>query len=311
MAERHRSFYIVPAIILASSLLGGVYGPGLTSAAAASSEDDTRAAVDSFSRIYALVERNNADAVDPEKAIYKGAIPGMLRTLDPHSNFFDPREFQLLREDQRGHYYGVGMQIGASRLEREKTIVIAPFPGSPAFKAGIRPGDVILAVDDHQTSGMTLTQIADKLKGPRGTRVKVTMGRDGSADPLVFQLVRDEIPRKTVQDAFWFRPGIAFLEVDSFNENTSHEVEDNLRKLGESKIKGLILDLRANPGGCGGHRPLPAKGATDRVAPRPRFDGETLCRQNRQRRARLPDRGPGEPLLRVRRRDCRRGAARP
>ncbi len=103
MAARHRSFVIVPAIIFAFSILGGVYGPGLTRAAAASSEDDTRAAVDSFSRIYALVERHNADPVDPEKAVYRGAIPGMLRTLDPHSNFFDPREFQLLREDQRGH----------------------------------------------------------------------------------------------------------------------------------------------------------------------------------------------------------------
>jgi carboxyl-terminal processing protease len=249
MAAWHRSFVVAPAIIVACSILGGIYGPGLTSAAAASSEDDTRAAVDSFARVYALVERHNADPVDPEKAVYKGAIPGMLRTLDPHSNFFDPRDFQLLREDQHGHYYGVGMQIGASRLDKDKTIVIVPFPGSPAFRAGIRPGDVILAVDDQQTSGMNLTQIADKLKGPRGTRVKVTMGRDGSDGPLVFQLVRDEIPRKTVQDAFWFRPGIAFLEVDSFNENTSREVEENLRRLGENHIKGLILDLRGNPGG--------------------------------------------------------------
>ena len=251
MAERHRSFLVVPAIIIACSILGGVYGPGLTSAAAASSEDDTRAAVDSFAKVYALVERHNADPVDPEKAVYKGAIPGMLRTLDPHSNFFDPREFQLLREDQRGHYYGVGMQIGASRKEkdRDKTIVIVPFPGSPAFKKGIRPGDVILAVDDQPTSAMNLTQIADKLKGPRGTRVKVTIGREGSDTPLVFDLVRDEIPRKTVQDAFWFRPGIAFLEVDSFNENTSREVEENLRRLGENNVKGLILDLRSNPGG--------------------------------------------------------------
>jgi carboxyl-terminal processing protease len=249
MAARHRSFLVVPAILFGFSILGGVYGPGLTRAAAASSEDDTRAAVDSFSRVYALVERHNADPVDPEKAIYKGAIPGMLRTLDPHSNFFDPREFQLLREDQRGHYYGVGMQIGASRKDKDKTIVIVPFPGSPAFKKGIRPGDVIAAVDDQPTAGLTLTQIADKLKGPRGTKVKVTIEREGSPAPLVFDLVRDEIPRKTVEDAFWYRPGIAFIEVDSFNENTSREVEENIKRLGENKIKGLILDLRANPGG--------------------------------------------------------------
>ncbi len=249
MAEYRRSFFILPAIIVTCSVLGGVYGPGLTSAAAASSEDDTRTAVDSFTKIYALVERNNADTVDPEKAIYKGAIPGMLRTLDPHSNFFDPRDFQLLKEDQSGHYYGVGMQIGPSRLGNGKTIVIAPFPGSPAYKAGIRPGDTILTIDDQPTEKLTLTEIADKLKGPRGTHVKVTMGREGSEAPLVFNLVRDEIPRKTVQDAFWIKPGVAFLEVDSFNENTSREVEETLHRLGESNIRGLILDLRNNPGG--------------------------------------------------------------
>ena len=249
MAQHRRSVFVLPAIIVVCSVLGGIYGPGLTSAAAASSEDDKSAAVDSFTKIYALVERNNAEALDPEKAIYKGAIPGMLRTLDPHSNFFDPRDFQLLREDQRGHYFGVGMQIGASRLGNNKTIVIAPFPGSPAYKAGIRPGDTILAVDDQPTDKLNLTEIADKLKGPRGTKVKVSIGREGSDAPLIFQLIRDEIPRKTVQDAFWIRPGIAILEIDSFNENTSHEAEETLKSLGESNIKGLILDLRNNPGG--------------------------------------------------------------
>jgi carboxyl-terminal processing protease len=226
-----------------------VYGPGLTSAAAASSEDDTRAAVDSFTKVYALVEQNFADPVTGDKAIYKGAIPGMLRTLDPHSNFFDPRDFQLLREDQRGHYFGVGMQIGPSRTGNGKTIVIAPFPGSPAYKAGIRPGDTIMAVDDKATDKLTLTEIADMLKGPRGTHVKVTIGREGGDAPLSFELTREEIPRKTVQEAFFVKPGIAFLEVDSFNETTSHDVEDTLKKLGENNIKGLVLDMRGNPGG--------------------------------------------------------------
>ncbi len=250
MAARRRSIFLFPAIIVASSVLGGLYGPGLTSASAASqSEDDIRASVDNFARVYALVERHFADPLNSDKAIYKGAIPGMLRTLDPHSNFFDPRDFQLLREDQRGHYFGVGMQIGPSRTGNGKTICIAPFPGSPAYKAGIRPGDTILAVDDQPTDRLNLNEIADKLKGPRGTRVKVTIGREGSDAPLTFALIRDEIPRKTVQEAFWLRPGIAYLKVDSFNENTSHEVEDNLHRLGESNIQGLVFDLRNNPGG--------------------------------------------------------------
>lgn len=250
MARGRRSLFVIPLIIVFSSIVGGVYGPGLSGAAAASNEDDIKASVRAFTKIYTLVEENFASPLNADKAIYKGAIPGMLRTLDPHSSFFDPRDFQLLREEQKGHYYGVGMQIGLDRNHRSgKTIVIAPFTGSPAYKAGIRPGDAILAVDDKPVDGLTLTEIADMLKGPRGTRVRVTIGREGTEKPLVFDLVRDEIPRRSVEDAFWIRPGIAYLGIAQFNETTGREVDESLKRLGESEIKGLILDLRSNPGG--------------------------------------------------------------
>ncbi len=247
MAKIWRSAVLVPAVIGVSAIVGGIYGPGLTGvAAAASSEDDINGSIKTFTSVYDLVERNFADKVTADKAIYRGAIPGALRTLDPHSSFFDPRDFQLLREDQRGHYYGVGMTVS----ERSgKTIVIAPFPGSPAYKAGIRPGDAILEVNDKSTEGLTTTEVADLLKGPRGTHVQVVVGRDAHDKPLTFNIVRDEIPRKSVQDAFWLKPGIAYLDIDSFNENTSREMEENLNRLGEQNIKGLVLDLRENPGG--------------------------------------------------------------
>lgn len=247
---RSRSLVYYPLIVLACSVLGGVYGPSFTnSAAAASAEDDVSASLNHFSRVYALVEQNFADAPDPEKAIYKGAIPGMLRTLDPHSSFYDPREFKVLREDQHGRYFGVGMVIGPSRTGSGRTICISPFPGSPAYKAGIRPGDEVLAVDGQPADKLTMSEIADRLKGARGTHVKVTMGRAGVDAPLSFDLVRDEIPRKTVGDAFWYRPGIAYLDINSFNDNTSREMEDALRSLGEENIRGLVLDLRSDPGG--------------------------------------------------------------
>jgi carboxyl-terminal processing protease len=249
MARRRLFLFFAPLIILACSLLGGIYGPGLEGASAAASDDDINAGVKTFTKVLSLVEENFADPVSPDKAIYKGAIVGMLRTLDPHSGFFDPHDFQLLREDQKGHYYGVGMQIGPSRTGNGKTIVIMPFPGSPAYKAGIRPGDYILAVDDKPTDKLGLPEIADLLKGPRGTRVKVTIGREGTEKPLTFQLTRDEIPRKSVGEAFWIRPGIAYLDIDQFNENTSREVEAGLTRLGEQNVKGLLLDLRGNPGG--------------------------------------------------------------
>ena len=249
MAKLWRSAVVVPAVIGVCAILGGIYGPGVTGVAAASSpssDDDINSSIKTFASVYDLVERNFADKVSPDKAIYRGAIPGALHTLDPHSSFFDPRDFQLLREDQRGHYYGVGMTVS----ERSgKTIVIAPFPGSPAYKAGIRPGDAILEVNDKKTDGLSTTEVADLLKGPRGTKVQVVVARENTEKPLVFNIIRDEIPRKSVQDAFWVKPGIAYLDIDSFNENTSHEMEDNLKRLGEQNIKGLVLDLRENPGG--------------------------------------------------------------
>lgn len=246
MAKRRRSFLIAPLIVLLCSMLGGLYGPTISGASAASSEDDVKQSLKSFTKVLNVVEENFADKVSPDKTIYKGAIPGMARTLDPHTSFFDPKDYQLLREDQKGHYYGVGMTVAP---RGGKTIVIAPFEGSPAYKAGIRPGDAILEVNDKRTDGLTTTEVADLLKGPRGTPVQVMIAREGVEKPIAFNIIRDEIPRKSVEDMFFLKPGIAYLDIQSFNENTSHEVEENFKRLGEDNIKGLILDLRDNPGG--------------------------------------------------------------
>src|ERR1700685_422467 len=241
---------LVPAIltVVFCSVLAGVFGSGLTgvSAATAGPEEDLKSSIKQFTRVYELVEKNFATPVSSDTGIYKGAIPGMLRTLDPHSNFFDPKDFQSLREDQTCRYYGCGMQVAP---RNRKTIVVAPFGGSPAYKAGLRPGDVILQVNDKKTDSLTTTEVADLLKGPRATHVQVVVGREGEAKPMVFDIVRDEISRSSVEDAFWLRPGIAYMKVTQFNENTSQEMEDNFKRLGETNIKGLVLDLRENPGG--------------------------------------------------------------
>lgn len=249
MPTRRRSMLFIPLIILLCSILGGIFGPeGVSAAAATSPDDDIKASLKTFTRFYDVVEDNNADPVTADKAIYKGAIPGMLRTLDPHSNFFDPKEFQLLKENQRGHYYGVGMMVGP---RDGKTIVITPFGGSPAYKAGLRPGDVILEVNDKSTEKLATNEVADLLKGPRGTHVQIKIQREGVDHPLTFDIIRDEIPRNSVLGPFWIRPGIAFVKIgtEGFTESTSRELEDGLKALGENNIKGLILDLRGNPGG--------------------------------------------------------------
>lgn len=247
MARRRRSLFVLPVIVFVCSIAAGFYGPKLEVASAAESEE-LDSDVRNFSKVLSLVQANFADKVSADKTVYKGAIPGMLRTLDPHSNFFDAREYQLMREDQKGHYYGVGMQVGPQ--PNGKTAVKAPFPGSPAYKVGIRPGDVLVSVNDKSTEGLNTTEIADLLKGPRGTQVKIVVSREGTPDYLTFTVIRDEISRKSVQDAFWIKPGYAYLKILSFGESTAREMEDNLKRLGENNIEGgLVLDLRENPGG--------------------------------------------------------------
>ena len=128
MASRNRVWVIGPIVIMLCALVGGVYGPRVT-AQNASEDQKIQESLRSVSKVLRAVEENYADPVNTEKVIYSGAIPGMLRSLDPHSNFFDPKSFALLREEQRGRYYGVGMTV----TPRDgKTIVLAPFPGSPA-----------------------------------------------------------------------------------------------------------------------------------------------------------------------------------
>jgi len=197
-----------------------------------------------FSQVYDLVEQNYADSVNPDKAIYNGAIPGMLRVLDPHSNFFDPKSYTLLREDQHGKYYGVGMQVGP---RNNKVIVIAPFVGTPAYRAGIRPGDVIVGVDGKPTDNLSTSEVADLLKGPKGTTVRIAILREGMDGPLEFTITRDEIPRNSVDVRFELRPGVGYMHISSFNETTEQEVEQALEEFGS--LRGLILDVRQNPGG--------------------------------------------------------------
>lgn len=238
-----RSLFLVVFIILLCGTLGAVFGQRVSSNAA-SSDSEIRDSLRTFSQVYDLVEQNYAEPVSADKAIYNGAIPGMLHVLDPHSNFFDPKSYSLLREEQRGKYYGVGMQVGP---RNNKVIVIAPFVGTPAYRAGIHPGDVIIAVDGKPTDNMNTQDVAELLKGPKGTTVRITVLREGTSKPLDFIVTRDEIPRYSVDLHFLIRPGIGYMHVSGFQETTEHEVQAALDEMGD--LKGLVLDLRQNPGG--------------------------------------------------------------
>src|ERR1700686_3892939 len=244
MNSERRGLVVVVAVLLVSAVLGGIYGPNVRATTA--SADDYQTAVRDFTRVLNVVQNNYADTVDVDKAVYQGAIPGMLRMLDPHSSFFDAKQFALLREDQRGKYYGVGMVVAPCE---NHTVVMAPSVGAPAYNAGIRPGDVIVKVDNKSTDGLTTSEVADLLKGPKGTVVKITVTREGFTDPLVFTVTRDEIPRHSVDIITMLKPGIGYMRLNQFNETTDKEIADALKQLGASSLDGLVLDLRGNPGG--------------------------------------------------------------
>ena len=215
-------------------------------AASEPADTEIQGSLRQFSKILATVEDHYAEELDADDAMFQGAIPRMLRMLDPHSSFFSPEAFKQLRDDQKGHYAGVGMQIGHRSGD---TVVMAPFPRTPAYKAGLRPGDVIVEVDDENVEGMEVIDVARRLRGKVNTKVKIGIERRGSQDLLEFTVTRARIPRPSIPTAFEVRPGIGFVRIDTFNENTGRELDRALAKLKPQGLQGLILDLRGNRGG--------------------------------------------------------------
>src|SRR5260370_4691890 len=242
MKPECRGIFVVVAVLPVSAVLGGIYGPNVRATTA--STDDYQTAVRDFTRVLDVVQANYAEPVDVDKAVYQGAIPGMLRMLDPHSNFFDARQFALLREDQRGRSYGVGMLVAP---RENHTVVMAPYVGAPAYNAGIRPGDVIVKVDDKSTDGLTTSEVADMLKGPKGTIVKITVSREGYAEQLVFTLTRDEIPPHSVYIPFMLKPGGGYIRLSGVNETTDRECRSPLQQLNAPCSHALIMTMPRTP----------------------------------------------------------------
>ena len=255
MTPRARRALFTVVLFFAVCAFAGSVLQRKVGAQSAAGEGQVRDNLKTFYDVYALVEQNYAEPIEGDKAdtaIYDGAIPGMLRVLDPHSNFYDPKAYAKMREEQHGRYYGVGMTI---QQQNGKVYVVYPFEGTPSFRAGIHPGDVIYAVDGKIVSvdgkipdGLTSSDmVAKALKGPKGTHVQATFLREGQANPLVFDLVRDSIPHPSVDLAYEIRPGVGYIHLTQFQETTAAEVGEAIEGFGD--LKGLIFDLRGNPGG--------------------------------------------------------------
>lgn len=258
MKQTRRTLWFVVSTIVLCAVLGGIYGSRVEATGQNADDTNLQASLKEFTRVYSVVQQNYASHVNPDDAIFGpassmtlGAIPGMLRTLDPHSNFFSPKAFQELREDQEGKYFGVGMVIQQrlNSYNRLVTVVVNPFHGSPAMRAGIRAGDVIIKVDEKPTEGLSVDQVASMLKGPKGTVVHVTVSRVGGSKPLQFTITRAQISQHSVDMAFLLRPGVGYIRLTKFDETTNDELTAALKHLDAKHLRGLILDLRSNPGG--------------------------------------------------------------
>ncbi|PYV39895.1 MAG: S41 family peptidase [Acidobacteria bacterium] len=229
--------------LIASACLAGEFWSHRVQATSKPSEsfDDL---LKTYAQVLSLAEENYAESVDVERTVYD-SIHGMLRTLDPHSNFLDPKTYSEFREDQQGNYYGLGIIIG---IRSFKPTVISPIPGTPAYRLGIRSGDVIARIEGRPTDGLSEQDIVDQLRGPKGTTVHISVQREGIAELFEFSVVRDEIPHHSIPFTFYLRPKIGYIRIDSFTETTERELEESLKKL-DSELEGLVLDFRNNPGG--------------------------------------------------------------
>jgi carboxyl-terminal processing protease len=193
-----------------------------------------------------VVEQNYAGEVDYPR-IGKSAIYGMLRTLDPHSNYYDREEFEAFRTEQQSQYFGIGATIGA---RNGKVYILAPFPNTPAFNAGLRYGDEIVEVDGKPTAGMASIEVSNAMKGPRGTNVVIKYRRPGVAELRTAEITRDAVPLPTITNAYMIAPGVGYIHLArGFYYTSAEEVQKALTDLKAQGMKQVIFDLRGNHGG--------------------------------------------------------------
>jgi carboxyl-terminal processing protease len=203
-----------------------------------------------FSMVKEIYDQVKASYVEPvtEKQLVEGAVKGMLTSLDPHSSYMDAKEYKEMMVQTKGEFGGLGMQV---TMENGLVKVVSPIDDTPAAKAGMKPNDLILAIDDSSVTDMTLSEAVDKLRGPVGTQVKLTVRRKDT-DPFQITLTRADIKVDPVKAQLKGKD-IAYLRVTNFSERTDHALEQAYKSLqqqaGSTKLTGIVLDLRNNPGG--------------------------------------------------------------
>jgi carboxyl-terminal processing protease len=230
----------VASVLVVSAIAGGVFGRGT-----ASSQERLPERYRAFTTAVRLVETSYVEKTESDRVVYN-AIAGMLQTLDPHSSFLDPRTYGQMRERQQGRYYGLGITIQV--IDGDITAV-SLFEGSPAYRKGVRRGDVIAKIDGEDAKGWTSEQAARRLRGPKGTTVRVSLRRRGYDQLIELDVPRDEINIPTIAAAVMIDDTTAYIRLQDFAEQTGNDLSAALKSLSARGMRRLLLDVRGNPGG--------------------------------------------------------------
>lgn len=237
---RTRVLPLVLSVIAVSALAGGLLGRKVLAV-----DEKVPESQKTFVAALSAIQKSFVSEADSNRLVY-GAIRGMLGTLDPHSSFFDPREYAAMRERQEGRYYGLGITIAT--IDGNITAQ-GVFEGSPAYKQGVRRGDIIAKIDGEDAKGWTTEQAMKRLRGAKGTPVSIEIRRRGYEEPLKIDVTRDEVHILTVPAHFMLDATTGYIQLRDFGENTDREVKAALKDLVAKGMKRLLLDIRNNPGG--------------------------------------------------------------
>ncbi|MFN2287887.1 MAG: S41 family peptidase [Chromatocurvus sp.] len=229
------------SLLCAGALLAGQGAFAAKGPESAYALDDLRTFADVFNQI----RQGYVEEID-DATLLQYAIEGMLGGLDPHSVYLTSDAFDDLQTSTSGEFSGLGLEVG---MENGLLRVIAPIDGSPAAEAGVLPGDMILKLDNNPIKGMSLSDAVNKMRGPKGSELELTIGRSGESEPLTLTLVRDVIKVASVRER-WLEDGYAYVRISQFQKSTGDDVARGLARLQEEQtLKGVVLDLRNNPGG--------------------------------------------------------------
>ncbi len=238
------TFSLTLVVALAgATLFGGFYGNRLFGAPPANAELTKR--MKEYTDLLNAVTTWSAEELGSDKYVY-ASIDGMLRNLDPHTSFLEPKAYSDMQDRQKGTFYGLGILV---TKRNDQVTVITPLEGTPAARLGIRAGDVIAEVEGVNTDDLSLDEVVKRLKGPKGTTVSIKIKRIGMKEPIPLTITRAAIPTNSISNVLMLDPGTGYIRIKDFTSTTVRELDDAIEKLDQQGMQRLVLDLRMNPGG--------------------------------------------------------------